>query len=138
MFDFNGAANQVLGRLDARQRGDSREVLRRAENLLAAYGVFTTTPLDDQLSNQFLSQEIQGLRSFALITPTIFLAVAALVLNVLLSRLAQQQRTVIGTLKALGYSDGQLFWHFLKFGLIAWGCRAGCWAAGWASGWPAA
>ena len=80
--------------------------------------MFTTTPLEDQLSNQFLSQEIQGLRSFAVIMPCIFLAVAALVLNVLLSRLAEQQRTVVGTLKALGYSDGQVFWHFLKFGLV--------------------
>ena len=49
--------------------------------------------------------------------PTIFLAVAALVLNVLLTRLAEQQRTVVGTLKALGYSDRQVFVHFLKFGL---------------------
>ncbi len=60
-----------------------------------------------------------------------FLAVAALVLNVLLSRLAQQQRTVVGTLKALGYSDLQIFWHFLKFGLTVGvvgglvGCAAG-------------
>ena len=76
-----------------------------------------TTPLEDQPSNKFLSQEIKGLKSFAVITPCMFLAVAALVLNVLLSRLAQQQRTVVGTLKALGYSDLQIFWHFLKFGL---------------------
>ena len=46
-----------------------------------------------------------------------FLAVAALVLNVLLTRLIQQQRTVIGTLKALGYTDLQLFWHLQKLGL---------------------
>ena len=65
-----------------------------------------------------MSLEIKGLRSFAVITPCIFLAVAALVLNVLLSRLAQQQRTVVGTLKALGYSDLQVFWHFLKFGMV--------------------
>jgi putative ABC transport system permease protein len=135
VFDFKGSANQVLGRLSAAARGSPQEVLRRAENMLSDYGVFTTTPLEDQMSNRFLSQEIQGLRSFGMITPCMFLAVAAMVLNVLLSRLAQQQRTVVGTLKALGYSDLQLFWHFLKFGLAVGafggflGCGLGWWLA---------
>ena len=117
VFDFEGAANQVMGRLapDAHQAVD--QVLRRAETLLDAYGVFTTTPLRLQASNQFLTSEIGGLRAFATVIPTIFLAVAALVLNVLMTRLARQQRTVVGTLKALGYSDAQVFVHFLKFGI---------------------
>lgn len=118
VFDFKGSANQVLGRLARQADGDAREVLRRAEQRLADYGVFTTTPLEDQISNQFLSNEIRGLRVFAIIAPTIFLVVAALVLNVLLTRLAEHQRTVVGTLKALGYSDAQVFGHFLKFGLV--------------------
>ena len=59
VFDFGGAANQVLGRLDAAESAPVREVLRRAENMLAGYGVFTTTPLEDQSSNRFLSQEIR-------------------------------------------------------------------------------
>jgi putative ABC transport system permease protein len=135
VFDFKGSANQVLGRLSAAAGGKSHEVLRRAEEKLSSHGVFTTTPLEDQVSNRFLSQEIQGLRSFAVITPLMFLAVAALVLNVLLSRLAQQQRTVVGTLKALGYSGGQVFWHFLKLGLAVGtlgglaGCGLGWWLA---------
>ncbi len=135
VFDFKGSANQVLGRLGAAAHGSPRDLLRRAENMLSDYGVFTTTPLADQPSNKFLSQEIQGLKSFAVITPCMFLAVAALVLNVLLSRLAQQQRTVVGTLKALGYSDFQVFWHFLKFGMVVGigggllGCGLGWWLA---------
>jgi putative ABC transport system permease protein len=83
----------------------------------------------------YLSQEIQGLQSFAYFMPAIFLAVAALVLNVQLTRLADQQRTVVGTLKALGYSNRQVFLHFLKFGLTVGllggliGCGAGYWLA---------
>jgi len=118
VFDFKGSANQVLGRLSATANGDARAVLRWAEDRLADYGVFTTTPLEDQISNRFLSQEIQGLRSFSIISPSIFLLVAAMVLNVLLTRLADHQRVVVGTLKAVGYSDSQVFRHFLKLGLI--------------------
>ncbi|MBN1591607.1 MAG: FtsX-like permease family protein, partial [Pirellulales bacterium] len=116
VFDFDGAANQVLGLLDPDTRDEPDAVLDRAEQMLAPYGVFTTTPRRDQPSHKFLSMEIAGLRSFALLMPAIFLGVAAVVLNVLLSRLAEQQRTVVGTLKALGYTDRQIFGHFLKFG----------------------
>lgn len=117
VFDFDGAANQVLGRLTPQRRDHPRSLLRRAEDLLAPFGVFSTTPLHEQPSNRYVSQEIEGLRSFGMVMPVMFLSVAALVLNVLLTRLADQQRTVVGTLKALGYSDGQVFLHFLKFGV---------------------
>lgn len=136
VFDFQGACNQVLGRLAPQVRDRPEEVLRRAEILLDSYGVLAAVPLRDQPSNRFLSNEIMGLRAFGVINPAIFLAVAALVLNVLMSRLAEQQRVVVGTLKALGYSRGAIFWHFLKFGLAVGafsglaGCALGYWLAG--------
>lgn len=117
VFDFEGAANEVVGVLtpDGGPRVD--EVLRRAELLLDDYGVFNTTALEFQQSNQFLSNEIMGLGQIATVIPGIFLAVAALVLNVLISRMARRQQVVIGTLKALGYRDAQIFTHFLMYGL---------------------
>jgi len=69
--------------------------------------------------------------------PTTFLVVAALVLNVLIGRLVAQQRTVIGTLKALGYSSGSVTRHYLAYGavigsaggvaglLLGWGIQVG-------------
>jgi len=117
VFDFSGAANQVLGRLAPGRKDGPEGVLAEAERLLAPYGVFSTIALKDQPSNKYVSEEIGGLKTFAVAMPCIFLAVAALVLNVLLTRLAQQQRTVMGTLKALGYSNGQISLHFLKFAL---------------------
>jgi putative ABC transport system permease protein len=50
--------------------------------------------------------------------PSIFLLVAVLVLNVLMDRFAQGQRTIIGTLKAIGYSSGLIVEHYLSFGLV--------------------
>lgn len=117
VFDFQGAANQIVGRLSRQDRQHPQHVLRRAETLLEPYGVFAVTPLKEQASNQYLTGEIEGLGAFATVVPTIFLAVAALVLNVLITRLARQQRTVVGTFKALGYSDARMFLHFLQFGL---------------------
>jgi len=136
VFDFDGAANQVLGRLTPDASKHPGALLRRIEDLLAPYGVFSSASLADQPSNKYLTQEIEGLKSFGLVMPMMFLAVAALVLNVLLTRLADQQRTTIGTLKALGYSDRQVFTHFLEFGLTVGlsggllGCGLGYWLAG--------
>jgi putative ABC transport system permease protein len=140
VFDFDGAANQVLGKLTPSHAGRPQEVLRRAERLLTSYGVFTTTPLRDQPSNRFLSEELEGLATFTLIMPSIFLTVAALVLNVMMTRWTEQQRTIVGTLKAVGYSNLQVFWHYVKFGLIigvlggVLGCVLGYYLAEWVTG----
>jgi putative ABC transport system permease protein len=118
VFDFAGAANQLVGHLAPTHQLQPEDVLRRIETVLQPFGVFTTFPRRNQLSHRFLSDEIRGLGVFATILPGIFMAVAALVLNVLMVRLIEQQRVIIGTFKALGYTDSQIFWHFARFGLI--------------------
>jgi len=118
VYDFDGAANQLVGQYSPQVPGDGRALLDQIERQLEPYGVFSKTPQRLQASNRFLTDEIEGLGTFARIMPAIFLAVAALVLNVLMSRLVDQQRTIIGTLKALGYRNSQLFAHYTKFGLF--------------------
>ncbi|MEX0939042.1 MAG: ABC transporter permease [Pirellulales bacterium] len=113
IFDMDGAANQVVGLLS----GNPDVVLPQIERRLETYGAQSAIPREDQASHLFVSSEIQGLGVFSTIGPAIFLTVAALVLNILMSRLVEQQRTVIGTLKAIGYTDRQLFGHFIKLGL---------------------
>lgn len=128
VFDFRGACNQVVGLLAPDVRDRPRAVLDRAERALEPFGVVAAVPRADQVSNRFLSDEIEQLGKFAIMMPVIFLGVAALVLNVLMGRLAEQQRTIIGTLKALGYSHGQILAHFLRFGAAVGlvGGLAGC------------
>ncbi len=118
VFDFDGAANQVVGVLSPAGRVNETWVLRELEHRLEDYGVAAAIPLELQMSNQFLENEIEGLGAFAAVTPLMFLITAALVLNVFLGRLARQQRTVVGTLKALGYEDQTIFLHFLSHGLL--------------------
>lgn len=136
IFDMDGAANQIVGRLAPHASNQVEAILQHAERILEPYGVLAATPRKDQMSHLFVTAEIEGLGVFATVLPTIFLAVAALVLNVLMSRLVESQRTVIGTLKALGYTNRQLFLHFLTFGAIVGllggvlGGLFGYWAAG--------
>lgn len=128
VFDFEGACNQVVGRLAPGLGDRPGPLLERAERQLAAFGVLSTTPRRDQLSNRFVTNSLAGLSASAVVMPAIFLGVAALVLGILMGRLVEHQRTTLGTLKALGYSDRRLLAHVLEFGLAVGltGGAAGC------------
>ncbi len=119
VLGFQDACNQIVGRLSAEPEDRNLDILLgRIERMLEPYGVLATIPRERQASHRFLSDEIRSLGVTALVLPTIFLFVAALVLNVVMSRLAERQRTIIGTLKAIGYSNRQVFGHFVAFGLV--------------------
>lgn len=118
LLGFRDACNQVVGRLVPGHENDVELLLERIDRRLEPYGVLAKTPRHRQASHRFLSDEITGLGVSAVILPAIFLLVAALVLNVLMARLAERQRSIIGTLKALGYSDRKILIHFLSFGLV--------------------
>jgi len=116
--DLDGAYNQILGLAHDNSRVALDNTLRLIEERLDPYGVANSTPIQEQPSARFLDDELTGLKVSARILPGLFLLVAALVLNVLMGRLVIQQRTVIGTLKALGYASGAITRHYLAFGVI--------------------
>ena len=128
VLDFQDACNQVTGQLVPGAPVDVDLLLEQIDRWLAPFGVLEKTPRHRQASNRFLSDEIRGLGITAAIMPAIFLGVAALVLNILMIRMAQRQRTTIGTLKALGYSNRRVMGHYLMFGVAVGVCGglAGC------------
>jgi len=116
--DLDGAYNQIIGLAYDTSRTALDNTLKLIEAKLDAYGVTNTTPVQEQPSARFLADDLSGLKVSATVMPAIFLAVAALVLNILMARMVAQQRTVIGTLKALGYTSGFVMRHYLLFGAI--------------------
>ncbi len=66
-----------------------------------------------------LDVRIGRLRGMLVFVPTLFLLVAAFVLNVVLGRLVQAQREQIGTLKAFGYANARLARHYLSLAALA-------------------
>jgi putative ABC transport system permease protein len=115
-FDMYGAFNDVSFSL---QRDASpEEVIHRVDGLLDRYGGLGAYARKDQLSHLLLESDIQSLKTVGLIAPTIFLAVAAFLLNVVLTRLTSLQREQIAALKAFGYTNLQIAWHYMKFVLL--------------------
>ena len=121
VLGFQDACNQIVGRLARDETGrtaDIQTLLGRMDRMLEPFGVISRILRRRQASNRYLSDEIAGLGVSAKIMPAIFLGVAALVLNILMIRMVQRQRTTIGTLKALGYADRLVVLHYLGFAAL--------------------
>ncbi len=115
-FNMEGAFNSVLLRL---AHGASvPAAVGVLDRVLEPYGGFGAVGREDQVSHKIVSQEINQQRVFGLVLPSIFLFVAAFILNVVLHRQVNAQRGEIAALKALGYEDRVIAWHYLKFASV--------------------
>ena len=115
-LDMDGAFNDVSLQL---MRGASEpEVLRRLDEITEEYGGVGAYGRDEQVSHQYISDEIRQLRGMATVAPVIFLGVAAFLLNVVLSRMINTQREQIAALKAFGYSKFEIGMHYLQLILV--------------------
>ncbi|MGE5244190.1 MAG: ABC transporter permease [Betaproteobacteria bacterium] len=94
------------------------EVVARLDRLIDPYGGLGAIPRARQLSHFFLQSELDSLHGIGRVVPIIFLAVAAFLLNIVLGRIVAIQRQEIAALKALGYSDGAVAFHFVEFSLL--------------------
>jgi putative ABC transport system permease protein len=115
-YDMDGAWNDVLMKLSPDASLPS--VMAAVDDLLERYGGLGCFEAEDQISNRYISSEIEQLEKMAILAPSIFLSVAAFLLNVVLSRVIATQREEIAALKAFGYSKWEVGWHFLKLVLV--------------------
>ena len=112
-FNMEGAFNDVtLTLLPGAREAD---VIASVDRLLEPYGSVGAYGRSDQMSHKFVSNEIEELKGMALVVPTIFLAVAAFLLHVVMGRLIETQREQIAALKAFGYSNLAVGLHYGKF-----------------------
>lgn len=115
-FDMDGGFNDVV--LELAPDASSDEVIARLDDLLEPYGGLGAVPRALQLSHWTIENELRQLQNFGVIIPVIFLVVAAFILNVALTRALALQRTQIAALKALGYDNLAIGWHYIKWALL--------------------
>ena len=90
-------------------------VIEQIDVLLERFGGISAIPRADQISNWFIMNELEQLRTMSSILPTIFLSVAGFLCYMVLSRLIATERSEIGLFKAFGYSNLEIGWHYTKF-----------------------
>lgn len=125
-YDLDGAFNDLLIGLTRDARQDA--VIAAVDDLLDPFGGRGAYGREDQQSNRFVSEEISGLEAAAKGVPPIFLAVAAFLLYIVMSRMVQSEREEIGLMKAFGYTNAEVGAHYFKMilAIAAGGALAGC------------
>ncbi|MDZ7601721.1 MAG: ABC transporter permease, partial [Hoeflea sp.] len=130
-YDMKGAFNNVS--LTLSRNADKDEVMARLDSLLKPHGGTGAYERKDHMSDAFLDTELTQLRGMAQVIPPIFLFISAFLVNMILSRLIALEREQIGLLKAVGYSNLTIAWHYAKLTLmisivgVAIGAVAGTW-----------
>jgi len=116
-LEADDAFNEVAIRLG--RGANEMAVIRDVDRILDPYGGLGAYGRADQLSWKILNDELRQNRSMGTAFPLIFLGVAAFLLNLVLSRLIATQRTEIGALKAMGYTNREIGFHFLSYSVVA-------------------
>jgi putative ABC transport system permease protein len=115
-FDMAGAFNRVAVSLSS--GASEADVISSLDQLLDRYGSLGAYGRVDHLSDKVISDEINQDRVYGFLVSGIFLAVAAFIINIVLTRLIATQRDQIGVLKAFGYGNKVVAWHYLKLVLV--------------------
>jgi putative ABC transport system permease protein len=94
------------------------DVVDAVDRILLPYGGAGAFGRSRHPSDYLLVEKLRGVKTSATIIPAIFLAVAAFLLNVVMSRMVTTERTQIATLKAFGYTSGEIARHYVRFALV--------------------
>ncbi|MFH2120429.1 MAG: FtsX-like permease family protein [Pseudomonadota bacterium] len=130
-YEMDGAFNNVV--LTLHPEANVSDVLAGIDRIVERYGGFGAYARKDQISHRLLNEEFRQLQTSSTIFPTIFICVAAFLLNVVMSRTINTQREQIAALKAFGYSNLDVGIHYAKLVILiisaglAGGIAAGVW-----------
>lgn len=114
---MRGAFNDVAIALAPHARAAA--VIAAVDSLLARQGGRGAISRDDQLSNRVVKNELQQLAVMGFAFPAVFVAVAAFLAGTVVGRLIATERAQIAVLKAFGYSNGAVAWHYLAYAIAS-------------------
>lgn len=115
-FDFEGAFNDLV--LTVAPGASESEVITRLDRLLQPYGCSGSYSRQDHMSHATLTGQIEQLRKSARIAAPIFLCLVAFMLHNLMKRHIATERELIGMMKATGFSDSVIAWHYAELMLL--------------------
>ncbi|BBM85220.1 ABC transporter permease [Candidatus Uabimicrobium amorphum] len=115
-FDMQGAFNTI--NIYLMKNSSTKKVITMVDRLLKPYGGSGAYDRSEQISNRYVSEEINQLANMAKVAPTIFLLVSIFLLYVVFTRLISAQREQIAILKAFGYRHREVGIHYFKFACL--------------------
>jgi len=128
-FDMQGAFNDLSLVLTRGTRIE--QVIDQVDILLEPFGGLGAYDRSRHQSDAFLEAEMNQLRGMAAVVPPIFFAIAAFLVSMVMGRIIALERSEIGLLKAIGYSNAEICIHYLILAALIGG---GGVLVGWAAG----
>lgn len=120
IFSMKGSYNRFsFEYTNALSSTEEQDLINRIEKVLKPYGLIRLTERKYQLSNNMIETEVNSLNKMSSSLPILFLAIAAIILAMMLSRMVKKDRIKIGVLKALGYEEKTILMHYVKYALSA-------------------
>ncbi len=100
LVDFDGSASDYNNLLSDKLDGDYNSFVEKSEN-----------PSVSQFSEEIDQHKMMGD-----IFPVVFILIALLILLTTMTRIIAHQRTQIGILKAVGYTNKSIIFHYVSYG----------------------
>jgi len=114
---YQGSYNEVMVKVNDEYLNRIDSIVDELEDELHRYGVRRVTKREDQLSHSMMMQEVESLEAMSGAITFIFLMVSAVIINIMLSRMVKKDRTSIGVMKAMGYTNQAILMHYAKYSL---------------------
>jgi len=115
-FNLEGAFNDVA--LSLAPGASEPDVIAALDRLLEPYGGLGAYGRAEHPSDIRVDDEIRVLEGLSFGFPLVFLSVAAFMTHSVMSRQIALQREQIAILKAFGFANRTIAWHFVKFALV--------------------
>jgi putative ABC transport system permease protein len=112
-LDYKGYINDISVLLD--QDGDVKKVKEEMKRVLDQYGVISTVERKDQTSFNMFNTDAKALESLSAIFPMLFFIASAVIIYITMTRMIENQRTLMGVLKAFGYNNWQIMLHYQTY-----------------------
>lgn len=116
ILDFKGSINDISVLLE--QQAGGKRVRDQMEKVLKQYGLTGIVEKKDQLSYSMLNSDINSFKSMAAVFPMLFFIASAVIIYITMTRMIENQRTLMGVLKALGYSNSGIMLHYQTYPLL--------------------
>lgn len=116
ILDFKGSVNDISVLLD--KDGDIKQVKAEMKKILDQYGLIGTTERKDQASYSMFHTDEVSLRSLSAVFPMLFFIASAVIIYITMTRMIENQRTQMGILKGLGYSNRDITLHYLTYPIL--------------------
>jgi len=113
IFGLNGSINNIS--IQIFNGSDVKNVKDDVKKALKNYGVKSVIDRDEETSSKMISEKIKQLKSMGGTFPVIFFMVASIIIYIMMGRMVENQRTQIGVLKAVGFTNMQVLAYYMSY-----------------------